>query len=112
MTALGNKDIFAKNLRYYVERSGRDRKEIAEALGIPYSTFTEWCNARKYPRIDRIEKLADYFGVMKSDLIEEKPVDDDGLDSNLSALIEFAKRVPEDKAAMVLRVMKSILEDG
>lgn len=70
MSDLGNKEVMANNLRRYVEKSGKDRKQIAEELGFPYSTFTDWMNAKKYPRIDRIEKMADYFGVLKSDLIE------------------------------------------
>lgn len=75
MTSLGNKDIFSKNLRYYIERSGKDRRELAEIWGFPYSTVTEWINGKKYPRIDRIEIMADYFGILKSDLIEDKSED-------------------------------------
>lgn len=77
-----NKDILAKNLRKYIAMSGKDRKEIARALGFPYSTLTDWVNANKYPRINNIEKMADYFGVSKSDLIEDfeqKQKDNDAL---------------------------------
>ena len=66
-----NKEILAKNLRKYIAMSGKDRKEIARALGFPYSTLTDWVNANKYPRINNIEKMAEYFGVSKSDLIED-----------------------------------------
>ena len=79
---IGNKDILAKNLRKYINMSGKDRKEVARALGIPYSTLTDWVNANKYPRIDNVEKMADYFGVSKSDLIEDfeqKKKDNDAL---------------------------------
>lgn len=79
---LGNKEIFAKNLRKYVTMSGKDRKEIARALSIPYSTLTDWLNANKYPRINNIEKMSVYFGVSKSDLIEDfeqKKKDNDAL---------------------------------
>ena len=72
MSDLGNKEIFAKNLQRYIEHSGKDRRELAEEWGFPYSTVSEWLNARKYPRIDRIEIMADYFGILKSDLIEDK----------------------------------------
>ena len=75
MSGLGNKEIFSKNLRYYIERSGKDRRELAEIWGFPYSTVTEWINGRKYPRIDRIEIMADFFGILKSDLIEEKSIE-------------------------------------
>lgn len=66
-----NKRILAKNLKKYMQLSGKNRHEICQALGFNYSTFTEWVVGRKYPRIDKIEKLADYFGIQKSDLIEE-----------------------------------------
>ena len=66
-----NKEILAKNLKKYITISGKDRKEIARALSVPYSTLTDWLNANKYPRIDSIEKMAAYFGVSKSDLIED-----------------------------------------
>jgi transcriptional regulator with XRE-family HTH domain len=66
-----NKLIFSRNLKKYIVNSGKDRKEIARALSIPYSTLTDWVNANKYPRINNIEKMADYFGVSKSDLIED-----------------------------------------
>ena len=72
MSDLGNKEIFAENLKYYIEKSGKDRKELAEIWGFPYSTVTEWINAKKYPRIDRIEIMANYFHILKSDLIEDK----------------------------------------
>lgn len=118
MCNIGNKDTLARNLRYYIAKSGKDRKELAEIWGFPYSTVTEWVNAKKYPRIDRLEIMANYFGILKSDLIEDKkpatqqkkPVTDDGLTENQQKLIDFARTVPEDKAALILAVMKSIVE--
>lgn len=69
--SVGNKKVFAKNLKRQILKSGRDRRQISEDLGFPYSTVTEWINGKKYPRIDRIEKLAEYFNISKSDLIED-----------------------------------------
>lgn len=72
MSNLGNKEVFAKNLRKYVERSGKTQKDIAEIVGVASSTFNEWIKGNKYPRIDKIEIMANYFGILKSDLIEDK----------------------------------------
>ena len=64
------------------------------------------------------QKIASYFGVTVGYLLgeeeKEKPTvpEDDGLSENQKLLMQFAMNVPEEKAAMVLRVMKSILEDG
>jgi len=87
VSALGNKAIMSKNLKYYIERSGKDRRELADTWGFPYSTVTEWINGRKYPRIDRIEIMADYFGIQKSDLIEKKLTEDKEKDNDILANI-------------------------
>lgn len=67
----GNKEIFAKNLKNYISKSGKNRKDVVADLNISYSTLTDWVNGKKFPRIDKVEMLAEYFGVSKSDLIED-----------------------------------------
>jgi repressor LexA len=95
-----------------MELKGKSRREVCAALGFSYYTFSDWVNGKKYPRMDKVEMLADYFGISKSDLIEEKgqPTEYDGLSTQRKALIDFAMSVPDDKAEMILRVMKSIVE--
>lgn len=66
-----NKEILSENLTYYMEQKGIDRYQLCEALNFKYSTVSEWIAAKKYPRMDKIELLANYFGINKSDLIEE-----------------------------------------
>ena len=70
--ATWSKGIFAKNLQYYMGRKGITQRELAESIGVSAPTLNEWIKAKKYPRIDKVEKLAEYFGCLKSDLIEEK----------------------------------------
>lgn len=67
-----SKEVLANNLRMYMERAGKTQKDMAEIVGVSAPTFSDWINAKKYPRIDKIEIMADYFGILKSDLIEEK----------------------------------------
>ena len=45
---------------------------MAKDLDLKESTVSSWINAVKYPRRDKIELLADYFGVMPSDITEDK----------------------------------------
>lgn len=72
MNDLGNKEIFAKNLKYYMTINNKTRNDICKDLGFKYTTFTDWYNGNIYPRIDKIEMLANYFRIEKSDLIEDK----------------------------------------
>ncbi len=54
-----------------MDSAGVDRYKLCEDLGFKYSTVSEWLSANKYPRMDKIEMLASYFKVKKSDIIEE-----------------------------------------
>lgn len=107
MSSIGNKEIFSRNLKYYIEKSGKDRRELAEIWGFPYSTVTEWINARKYPRIDRIEIMADYFGVLKSDLIEEKMTEEKEKDNDIMA--DIIVRMRTDKSFFY--VIEALVKD-
>lgn len=77
---LGNKDVFANNLNYYLNYYNKDAVDVCRDLNIPPSTFSDWLNAKKYPRIDKIELLANYFNIQKSDLIETKSKNFDELE--------------------------------
>lgn len=71
-----NKNIMAININRLLNLKGKTRNEACDEMGIKYSTFTEWANGRKYPRIDKIEMMAEYFGTSKTDLIEAQPTND------------------------------------
>lgn len=85
-------------------------------LGLSKSTLSDLKNGRtKGISVTTAQKIAGYFGITVDELYEEekeKPTvpEDDGLTDKQKALIDFAKSVPEDKAEMILRVMKSIVE--
>lgn len=72
MSGLGNKEIMAKNIQFYMDKYGKSRQDMCDALGVKYTTFTDWVKGNSYPRIDKIELMANYFGISKSDLVEEK----------------------------------------
>lgn len=66
------KMIFSKNLCHYVYISGKQQKEIAEELGFNQKTFNGWCNGLSMPGMGKVQAIADYFGIGKSDLLDEK----------------------------------------
>lgn len=96
MSNIGNKETMSKNLKYYIEKSGKDRRTLAEIWGFPYSTVTEWINGKKYPRIDRIEVMADYFGILKSDLIEERTEEHRQMQKKNDTLTDIVLRLRSD----------------
>lgn len=100
MTNIGNREIFAKNLAYYVEKSGKTQKEISEIVGVSKSTFNDWMKAKKYPRIDKIEIMADFFKILKSDLIEEKTEEHREMQQKNDTLSDIVLRLRSDSVFM------------
>ena len=82
MGGLGNKEIMSKNIKHYMELNNKTRNDMCEALGVKYTTFTDWVNGNVYPRIDKIELMANYFGIEKSDLIEDKSTTEESYYTN------------------------------
>ena len=80
MSGLGNKEIMAKNIRYYMEKKGLNAKDFSIELNFKYSTVLDWLNAKTYPRIDKIEMMANYFKIEKSDLVEDKNKEKENID--------------------------------
>ena len=105
---MDNKDIFATNLKRYMALNEKSRKDVSEALGISYYTVTDWVKGKKYPRMDKVEMLADYFGILKSDLIEEKTVEHREMQQKNSILAELTVRMRKDDE--FLSVVKIISE--
>ena len=69
---LGNKKVMGDNIQYYMDLRGIERREFAKAINVPYSSLTDWINGNTYPRIDKIQKMADFFHIEKSDLVEPR----------------------------------------
>ena len=95
MQGLGNKAIMSRNLRTIMAEKDVSAKELSRALGFPYTTLLSWLKAENYPRIDKIEAMADYFGIMKSDLIEEKVTPEKEKDNDI--LADIIVRARTDK---------------
>ena len=66
------KKIFSKNLLDLLESREKSQKEVANAIGVSPQTFNTWCQGAAIPRMGKVQLLADYFRIKKSDLIESK----------------------------------------
>jgi repressor LexA len=76
--------------------NGKTRRDVCEALGFSYYTFSDWVNGKKYPRMDKVEMLAKYFGVLKSDLIEEKTEEHREMQKKNDTLSDIVIRMQTD----------------
>ena len=113
---MDNKNIFAANLQKQMELKGVSRNDICNALGISYFTVSDWVNGKKYPRMDKVEMLANYFGIKKSDLIEDKRAKDTPdkfeLTEGEKMFIELFRQIPEGEREMFVEVLRARLKNS
>lgn len=76
MTDKEQKEIFARNLNYYITLNGKQQNEVAKDIGENPTTLNMWCKGNSFPSLGKIQKLADYFRIGKSDLTEDKTSND------------------------------------
>lgn len=72
MSDIKNKQIFSLNLKHQMNIHGKVPTDLIDDLDIKKATVYSWINGQTFPRIDKIELLADYFGITKADLVEDK----------------------------------------
>ncbi len=75
------KQIFAKNLNNQLLIANKTQKEVADAINISPQTFNTWCQGIALPRMGKIQLLADYFRIAKSDLLERKTINKQTIES-------------------------------
>ena len=110
-TDLGNKEIFSRNLKRYLEISGKTQKEVAEAVGVSTGTFCDWRKGRLYPRMDKVQKLADFFGIKKSDLVEDTNVATAVVSDYDQKVLDLFHEVPEGKREYVLSLIRMTIDN-
>lgn len=86
-----NKEIMARNIKYYMDKEGVNATEICSSLGFKQNTFSDWVNAKTYPRIDAIEKMANYFHISKAFLVDDIRQIETFTDSETQMIFAFRK---------------------
>ena len=107
------KKEFTKNLNDLMYKNGMSRKDLAAKMGLPYTTITNWCRGITYPRMDKVEMLAQIFGVPKSRLVEtytQVPPDYFFLTKDEQILIEYFEHSPKEQQERLLEYVKVFKE--
>lgn len=97
------KKIFAANLKAQMREKDVTTSDLSRAFDLPFSTVAGWVNGDRYPRMDKVQMLADYFGILKSELIDEteetqpEPENKKLNDEEIWAFREAMRRRPQFK---------------
>lgn len=109
MSDLGNCLVFADNLERLMKQRCVKSVDVCSSIGISKSTYSNWLNARMYPRIDRIEQLANYFNVSKSDLVERNGIISDNLvvlTNNEKIVVELMRNATETQQKHIIMMLQ------
>lgn len=120
------KKIFSKNLNHYMEINEKNQSDIINDLGFNKSAVSTWCNGTRLPRMDKVDALAKYFGISRSDLIEDKSEETNDYyylndetrqiaqeafeNPELRSLFHVARDIPPERLKAHIAFMKNLKE--
>lgn len=107
--------IIAENITHFRKQRGITQKELAKEVGITASTMTDYMKLRSAPSFGVIQKLADYFGVKKSDIdttFKEESTNSlpDAPDSLTQQIMDKVVQLITPNKKIVLRTSEELLE--
>ena len=104
MTEAEQRKIFSENLTKLLQRCGKTQMQLANSLDVSKSTVSSWCSGSKMPRMGKIDEIAAWLSVSRSELIEENNGAADNGD--VSDLLEALRTRPE------MRMLFSVSNDA
>ena len=102
-----NLDVFTRNFKRHLALSGKRQVEVANAVGVSTGTITDWKKGRSYPRMDKIQLLAEFFGIQKSDLVEDVNVAKETVSNEDQEVLDWFHKVPKEKREFVLSMIRA-----
>ena len=110
---MGNeyKEIFARRLSYYLDLKGISQVQLAEKLGVTEAAVSFWCKGTKTPRMDKIQAIAELFGVSITDLVTETEPDlvRDELFEKKKVLFSMSEKASEEDLDKIITIVKTIV---
>ena len=114
------KEIFIKNLRYLMEAKGVTQADICRELGVSSATVSDWCNGKKFPRTDKLQRIAELLNVRPSALTSETGLQDyedqqrlEALhqDPRLGLLFDRTRKMSHEDVEFMLQMADRILKE-
>ena len=86
------------------------QKEVAKAIFVSAGTFCDWMKGRAYPKMDKIQLLADYFGVQVSDIVDDVNPAKETVTDMEQEVIDLFHQVPKEKREFVLSLIRLTID--
>ena len=106
-----NQEVFTRNFNRYLSRSGKKQVEVAYAVGVSTGTITDWKKGRSYPRMDKVQLLADFFGIKKSDLVEDVNVEKETVSNKEQQVLDLFHRIPDGSKELAIKMLQTLIDN-
>lgn len=103
------KDIFADNLTFYLSLRGKFQADMVNDLDVTSSTVSDWANAKKYPRVDKMQAIADYLDIPISALREQRDKPEE-LTDDKQQLIDIIKGLSDHQAKLARNYLDLLIQ--
>ena len=109
---LERRKIVAENIRKLIKEKGITQKQLAKEIGMSQNIITEYVKLRSFPPGGVLQKIADYFGVKKSDIDTtwKKDVNSDNTPI-IEKTIDTMKQLEEPRQKIVLDTATNQLDE-
>ena len=67
--------IISENIKAFMRRKGLTQIQVADYIGISEAAVSAWCNGKKTPRMNKIDKLCELFGCTRTEIMSKDGVD-------------------------------------
>lgn len=110
---MNDREVFRKNLNYYLSISGRMQKDLAEYVGAKTTTVSGWTRGVSYPRADAMEKIAMFFGIPTTKLVgfnedNDVPIEDQPKNDDIRLLVRGLNQLTPEQVEQAKNVMKAM----
>ncbi|WP_304136146.1 helix-turn-helix domain-containing protein [Phascolarctobacterium succinatutens] len=99
------KRLFSINLKRIMLENGKTQSDIVKDLSFRQATVSDWLNGKKYPRMDKIEMLAQYFRISIDELISVSKQEKMSLSSLELALIKKYRQLSASDKQEILNMI-------
>ena len=103
--------IFSMNLKRLLSEKRITQAEAAKAVGVSPQTFNTWVQGIAFPRSGKLQRIADYFDVYKSELIE--PINEQSQAKRMvmyAAMLEKIAQLDDEDRARIDERLSAMLE--
>ena len=114
------REIFVRNLRYFMDMKGITQADICRELEVSSATVSDWCTGKKYPRVDKLQRLADLLNVRFSSLTTEGGLQDyedqirlEAIHQNprLGLLFDHARKMRKEDVDFMVQMAERIVKE-